>query len=57
MVDIDSWIIPCKNCGTEYGIPEGKITIYSLEMIGLEEKPNCPNCGTSNYIAKLKDDK
>jgi transcription elongation factor Elf1 len=56
MVDVNSWIVPCKNCGMKYNFQEGsKIKILSLEQIELEEEPKCPSCGNSNSIAILKD--
>jgi transcription elongation factor Elf1 len=55
MVDVDSWVVPCKNCGMKYNLQEGsKIKILSLETIKLEEKPKCPSCGNLNSIAVLK---
>lgn len=55
MVDENSWIIPCKNCGKKYNLPKkSKIKILSLDSLELKEEPECPSCGNSNSIAILR---
>lgn len=52
MIYVNGKNVECKNCGNTYIMPKAsRIKVLNSENLELEDKPRCPFCGDSNFLA------